>query len=309
MKPKVSAIIPVYNGEKYIRNAIQSVIGQTYPNLEIIVIDDGSTDGTGSLVTKSFPSVRYFRQENQGAAAARNLGIRKSTGEYVAFLDSDDVWLPEKISRQVEQIARDPKIKIIHTNIKIKVDGQLRDTAYPIEHQEGRMFENLLLHTGSVVCSTLLMDKKCFEKVGYFDEELRTAEDVHLFLRLAYYYDFHFLNDALTIKVHHDANLTNLNNAYFGFGTLLSLEKIEGLFPEYSRKNTEIMRRAFYLRARLRASAYARQGDNKNAFLFLMKALNYQRSAYNFLSVSYQMVKIFLNPVFQKSSVPKGPVS
>lgn len=306
MKPKVSVIIPVYNGEKYIRHAIQSVIDQTYPNLEILVVDDGSIDGTKDVVTNSFPSILYLRQENKGAAAARNLGIKKSTGEYIAFLDSDDVWLPQKVARQMEAIAKNPAIKISHTNIKIKVDGQMRDTAYPVSHQEGRIFENLLLHTGSVVCSTLLIKKECFEKVGYFDEELRTAEDVHLFLRLAYYYDFHFLNDPLTIKVHHDANLTNPNNVYFGFGTLLSLEKIEQLFPEYSRKTSEVMRRAFFLRARLRASAYAQQGDKKNAFLFLMKALNYQRSPHNLLSVFYQMMKIFLHPALNKANIQKG---
>lgn len=307
MKPKVSVIIPVYNGEKYVRSAIQSAMNQTYPNLEILVVDDGSSDATRDVVTNSFPAVLYIHQENRGAAAARNLGIKKSTGDYIAFLDSDDVWLPEKVARQMDEIARNPKIKISHTNIKIKVNGKMTDTAYPISHQEGRIFENLLLHTGSVVCSTLLIKKECFDKVGYFDEELRTAEDVHLFLRLAYYYDFHFLNDALTIKVHHDANLTNPNNAYFGFGTLLSLEKIELLFPEYSRKKSEVMRRAFFLRARLRASAYAQQGDKKNALLFLMKALNYQLSPHNLLSVTYQMMKIVFNSVPDKSGVLKNP--
>lgn len=303
MKPRVSVIIPVYNGENYIRHAVQSVVDQTYPNLEIIVVDDGSTDNTRNLVTNDFPSVLYVYQKNQGAAAARNLGIKKSTGEYLAFLDSDDIWLPEKITRQMEAIAKDPEIKIIHTNIKVKVDGQMQDTVYPTDHQAGRMFDNLLLQRGSVVCSTLLLHRECIEKVGYFDEELRTAEDVHLFLRLAYYYDFHFLNDALTIKVHHESNLTNINNAYFGFGTLLALQKIEQLFPEYSRERSEVMRRAFYLRARLRALAYVQQGDRRNAFLLLMKALHYQKSLDNFLSVSYQMMRIYLDPAFKKANI------
>jgi glycosyltransferase involved in cell wall biosynthesis len=300
MKPKVSVIIPVYNGERFIRYAIQSAVDQTYPNLEIIVVDDGSIDGTQNLVLNNFPSVSYYFQKNKGAAAARNLGMEKSTGEYLAFLDSDDIWLPEKISRQMEQIAKNPEIKLIHTNIKIQADGQIRDTAYPVDHQEGRIFENLLLQTGSVVCSTLLAKKECFEKVGNFDEELRTAEDVHLFLRLAYYYDFHFLNEALVIKVHHGTNLTSLSNIYFGSGTLSSLEKIEQLFPQYSRGKSNVMRRAFFLRARLRAAAYSQKGEYTNAFHYLMKALSYHRTLRNFLSISYQMVRIYLNIILKR---------
>ncbi len=300
MEPKVSVVIPVYNGEKYIRHAIKSVAEQTYPNVEIIVVDDGSTDNTKDLVTNNFPSVVYVYQENQGAAAARNLGIKNSTGEYLAFLDSDDIWLPEKIARQMAAIKKNPEIKIVHTNIRVEVDGRMRDTVYPTDHQAGRIFEELLLQQGSVVCSTLLLRRECLEKVGYFDEELRTAEDVHLFLRLAYYYDFHFLNDALTIKVHHESNLTNLNNPHFGLGTLLALEKIETLFPEYSREKSEAMRRGLYLRARLRALAYAQQGDRKNAFLLFMKALHYQKSLRNVLSVSYQIMRIWFAPAFNE---------
>lgn len=307
MKPKVSVIIPVYNCEKFIRDAIQSVVEQTYPNLEIIVADDGSVDNTKNQVINYFPSVSYYYQKNKGVAAARNLGLQKSTGEYIAFLDSDDVWLPDKISKQMEQIDNNPEIKIVHTNIKVKSDGQIRDSAYPSDHQEGRMFENLLLQTGSVVCSTFLVKKECIEKVGNFDEELRTAEDVHLFLRLAYYYDFYYINEALVIKNHHGSNLTDLNNIYFGSGTLSSLEKIEQLFPEYSRGKSEIMRRAFYLRARLRASAYLQKGDYKNGFQFLIKALNYQKTLHNFLSVSYQMIKIVLNLTLKTPHFKKTP--
>lgn len=302
MKPKISVIIPVYNGEKYIHDAVQSVVEQTYPNLEIIVVDDGSADNTRNQVADNFPSVLYFYQKNKGVAAARNLGIKKSTGEYIAFLDSDDSWLPEKISMQMEEIVKNPRIKIIHTNIKIRVNGQIQNTIYPVGHQEGKIFENLLLHTGSVVCSTLLINRECFEKVGYFDEELRTAEDVHLFLRLAHYYDFYFLDKALIIKNHHGSNLTNLNHMYSGSGALLALEKIEQLFPEYSRGKSKVMRRALYLRARLRASAYAEKGDYKNAFRFLIKSLSYQKSLYNFLSVSYQMTRICFNLVSLKGT-------
>lgn len=292
--PKVSVIIPVFNGERFVKKTVQSVIDQDYRNMEIICVDDGSTDNSKNEITNNFPSVLYFHQNNKGPAAARNLGIKQATGEYIAFLDSDDIWLPEKISSQMECIFKNTSAKVVHTNIKIKIGEVTHDTVYPTNHQDGRIFEDLLLQNGSVVCSTLLVKKDCFDKVGIFDEELITAEDVHLFLRLAYYYDFHFVNKALVIKNHHDANLTNPNNIHYGSGAILALEKIERLFPEYSRRNSKVMRRALFLRARQRASAFFRKNDQKNGLAFLMKALNYQKAPFNFLSILKQIIQFYL---------------
>lgn len=290
--PKISVIIPVFNGERFIKKTIQSVIDQDYKNIEIICIDDGSTDNTKREITNNFPSVFYFYQSNKGPAAARNHGIKKATGEYIAFLDSDDTWLPEKISLQMDYIFKNTGAKIVHTNIKTKVGDVIHDTIYPTNHQDGRIFENLLLQNGSVVCSTLLVKRDCFDKTGIFDEELITAEDVHLYLRLAYYYDFHFLNRALIIKNHHDANLTNPNNIHYGSGAIPALEKIERLFPQYSRRNSKIMRRAFFLRARLRAISFLQKGDYKNAIRFFIQAFKYDKTARNFASVFKQAIRI-----------------
>jgi glycosyltransferase involved in cell wall biosynthesis len=292
--PKVSVIIPVYNGERFIRQSIQSVVEQGYDNLEIVCVDDGSTDNTRSLIAKEFPQVSYVYQANKGPAAARNLGMRSSTGEYIAFLDSDDIWLPGKLSAQIECMRQHDDAKISHTNINLKVAGKLGETIYPIATQDGRIFEGLLLHTGSVVCSTLLLKRECIDNVGYFDEELRTSEDVHLFLRLAYRYEFHFLKQPLVTKVHHGANLTSGTNPYFGAGTLLALEKIERLFPEYSRENSKVMRRAFYLRARLIASSYEHKGDHDNARRYLAKALEYDGTLRNRLSVLKHRIELRL---------------
>ena len=104
---KVSVVIPSYNRKDIIGRAIDSVLAQTYKDIEIIVVDDGSTDGTAEYIQKTFPNIKIFIQENNGAASARNLGISKADGEYIAFLDTDDYWLPEKIAKQVSSITND----------------------------------------------------------------------------------------------------------------------------------------------------------------------------------------------------------
>ena len=294
-RPRISVIIPCFNSQRFIGQSLQSVIDQNYPNLEIICVDDGSTDNTRKEITDHFPSVLYLYQNNKGPAAARNLGIGKSTGHYVAFLDADDVWLPEKLSLQMEYLRKNAGAKIVHTNIKIKIGTAIVDTIYPTQHQNGRIFEDLLLQKGSVVCSTLLLKKECFEKVGLFDEELITAEDVHLYLRLAYYYDFHFLNSALAIKNHHDENLTNLHNAHYGAGAILALEKIERLFPEYSRARSSIMRRALFLRARLRAKSFLQKGEYRNAIRFFMLAFQYEKTPKNLVSIMKDLAMVPFN--------------
>lgn len=295
MSPKVSVIIPVFNGEKFIQRCISSVIRQTYKNLEIIVIDDGSSDNTKNVVVDNFPSVSYLYQRNCGPAAARNLGINKSTGDYIAFIDADDVWLPEKISMQIEALRKNPKIKVVHTNIEIMNDGKVDKTFYPIDRQENKMFESLLLWTGSVVCSSILFSRECIEKVGNFDSELWTAEDVHLFLRMAYYYDFYFINQPLVIKYHHDSNLTNTSNIHYGSGGLLALTKIEQMFPDYSRKKSKVMRQALFLRARMRAIGYANAGDIKNALKYYIYAMNFNKTLGNFGAINYQIFKLIYN--------------
>src|SRR5436309_7380613 len=114
--PKVSVIIPVFNGERYIRQTIESVLAQTYRDFELLVIDDGSTDGTAEAVKEYEKDLRYVHQGNGGASKARNQGIRFSQGKYIAFLDADDLWEPEKLTIQVEFLERNPKIGLVHCN-------------------------------------------------------------------------------------------------------------------------------------------------------------------------------------------------
>src|SRR3990170_3473675 len=125
---KVSVIIPAYNSARFLPEAIESVLAQTYKDYGIIVIDDGSTDNTKETLEPYFDKIKYIYQQNQGAASARNTAIRHSQGEYIAFLDADDVWLPEKLHIQVEYLNNNPGIAMVYSpSVTISEDGGLTD--------------------------------------------------------------------------------------------------------------------------------------------------------------------------------------
>ena len=114
----VSVVIPTYNRATELPSAIESVLGQTYPSVEVIIVDDGSTDGTEALIQTRFPRVRYLRQSNRGPAAARNAGIKAASGPYIAFLDSDDRWMPQKLERQIGLLRERPEVGLVFSTVR-----------------------------------------------------------------------------------------------------------------------------------------------------------------------------------------------
>jgi glycosyltransferase involved in cell wall biosynthesis len=184
--PLVSVIIPVYNSAKYIQKAIESVFSQTYRHYEIIVVDDGSTDGTRRKLELYQNKIRYIFQENQGSAAARNLGIELAKGDLIAFLDSDDFWsMSEKLEKQVACFQDNPDLGGINTGWKI-VDGKGKHikTVQPW-HKAPKLDLETWLKKKCVRTSAMVFRREWLEKVGGFDPELRQSHDVDLILRLS----------------------------------------------------------------------------------------------------------------------------
>lgn len=193
IKPKVSIIIPTYNRAKTIIKAIDSILYQTYKDYEIIIIDDGSTDNTKETIQSylAIANIYYYRQENKKTAAARNFGIKKSKGDYIAFLDSDDLWFPRKLEMQVKILSENPDVGAVGSNqMLIDENGKELGLKYSYNKlKSGFIFKELLLRKFYISTQTLLVRKEVFNDVGLFDEKLKNAlEDWELTLRIAQKY-------------------------------------------------------------------------------------------------------------------------
>jgi glycosyltransferase involved in cell wall biosynthesis len=204
---KISVVIPTNNRRVLVLRAIDSVLAQTVPVDEILVVDDASTDGTGEAVGSLFgASVKLFRQENGSAAAARNRGIREAQSEWIAFLDSDDVWLSTKIERQVEALgALGKSVCACFTDCQFVADRAFRKTAFELggleKHALFGVLENpvhyVLARHPVIYTPSLLVRKSLIKELGGFDEAMVIAEDTDLFLRLALKTNFCFVSEPL----------------------------------------------------------------------------------------------------------------
>jgi len=202
--PTVSVIIPTYNRAHLIGRAIQSVLDQTYQDFEIIVVDDASTDNTEEVVSNfDDERIRYIRlKENSGGSAApRNTAIRTARGEYIAFQDSDDEWLPEKLEKQMRLFEIQPlEVGVVYTGFwKIWGHRKIYIPSPGITRKEGNIHDGLLAQN-FVAAPVAVVRKECFRKVGGFDEELPTLMDWELWIRISKCYRFRCIDEPLVIS-------------------------------------------------------------------------------------------------------------
>ncbi len=203
MKHKVSIIIPAYNAEKYIRQCISSVLLQDYPNIEVIVINDGSTDGTLDII-KQFKDVFLINQNNSGVSAARNAGLRAATGDYIAFLDADDYWLPGKITTQVEFLDNNPTFALHCTNLD-RTDAP----GVPILAVNSGWIFNKMIESSELCTDTVMIRKTTIDCVGFFDETLSVGEDYDYWLRISSRCKCHVSADIYATYRIHNASATH----------------------------------------------------------------------------------------------------
>ena len=230
----VSAVIPTFNRGHCLLRAINSVLAQTTPVDEIIVVDDGSDDKTYDLLVKSelldmrgqLPNIRYLYQENKGVSAARNLGIKEAENEYIALLDSDDAWAETKIERQALKLEKKNfSCRITHTEEIWLKDGQRINPKKKHKKSGGFIFEKCL----PLCCispSSVLLHRTLFNDYGFFDEKLPACEDYDMWLRLCAFEEVLFVEEALTIK--YGGHADQLSRAFWGMDRfrVLALEKL-----------------------------------------------------------------------------------
>src|SRR5262249_11717603 len=201
MKPKVSIITPVLNEEKYIAETIESVLAQTYPHYELIIVNDGSTDGTYSETKPYLDRIKYVAHPTRkGVCAALNTGLAQVSGELVAFLDGNDLWLPDKLTLQVDYLEKNPDVGLVHSDYQTFNDrGVIEESAVTCRNlsmPSGHVFKELFLR--SFICAnTVVIRKECCDRLGGFDETLYTG-DIHMWLRIARYYKIGYVGKVLS---------------------------------------------------------------------------------------------------------------
>ena len=198
--PLVSVVLPAYNCAPFIGATLDSVYRQTYRNWEVIVIDDGSTDETRAVLVPHIGRIRYLYQQNRGTAAARNAGVREARGELIAFLDNDDIWLPEKLELQVHVMQESLECGLVFTDGKsFTADGIRRESVISRRLDQwidanrtkdlrvvtGDILRNLLFCNEIVSASSVMVRRECLERLGGFDEAIQIADDHDLWLRIA----------------------------------------------------------------------------------------------------------------------------
>ena len=247
-KPKVSIVIPLYNGSNYVEEAIKCAIAQTYENIEIVVVNDGSTDeGKGRAVCEKYADkIVYFEKENGGCASALNYGIRKATGDFISWLSHDDLYMPEKIEKQVEAYDKHGlnSHNTVISNVGILIDSEGREISHPKRKTAGffgalSAFEYILMRACPNGCG-LLIPRELFERCGYFSESLRFVLDWNLWLKFALRgVDFYFDSEPLVANRVHSMQVTvkqkelHSKEADMTVDELSSLMTEEGASDEY----------------------------------------------------------------------------
>jgi glycosyltransferase involved in cell wall biosynthesis len=240
----VSVILPTYNRERLVGRAIQSILNQTYANFELIVVDDCSKDNTKSVVTDFQDCrIRYiWHEKNRGAVAARNTGIRVAKGEYIAFQDSDDEWLPEKLEKQMMAFdSASSDLGVVYTGYWLIANGII--TYSPIlddmKQIEGDIHDALLL-TNFIGTPTTVVRRECFEKAGMF-ENLPRLQEWGLWLKISKYYKFKFINEALVNAYRQSDGISSNMNAYIVARKYI----LDKYFEEISKKAKLLSRHYF----------------------------------------------------------------
>lgn len=272
MTKSVSVVIPAYNYGRFIGEAIRSVLEQTHPPSEIIVVDDGSTDETAAVVGAFGDAVRYNRQDNAGVCAARNRGVSESTGELVAFLDADDTWEPTNLEKQIAAFASDEEIGLVHCAMR-EFDGETGETIrFYMEGGEDGVADNLLLWEGPVIVGPgggITVSRKAFDRVGGFDTRMKVGEDWDFCYRVARLFKIGFVAEPLlNYRSHHAAAHHNVENMERGM--LMFYEKA---FAVNDPDILMLRRRAYGNFHRVMAGSYLHAGRMGKFFAHAAKSI------------------------------------
>jgi len=269
----ISAIIPTYNYGRFLREAIDSVLAQTYPVLELIVVDDGSTDDTPQILASYGDRIRAIYQTNGGVGAARNRGIGEARGEYVAFLDSDDIWLPAKLEKEIALFDADPDLGLVHCGAET-FDNSGKILFVSLSGCEGWVGPDLLRLERTVIAapgSGTTVPKRVAEEIGGFDPRLQPSEDWDFCYRIAERYRVGFVPEVL-VRYRMHGNGIHLNIPRMENGMLMALEKA---FRSPDPAVQSLRKHTYGRIHRILAGCYFQTGETRKFVRHMLRSVQY----------------------------------
>jgi glycosyltransferase involved in cell wall biosynthesis len=236
--PQVSVIIPAYNGRAYIAEAIESVLGQSFTDFELLVVDDGSTDDTAAIIQTYGRRVRYLYKTNGGPGSARNLGIQQAKGEYIAFLDQDDLWLPNRLAEQVPVLQQDPQLGMVFSDALYESTADLKEqNSFSIDRPcRGHVLKQLFANN-FIPNLTVLVRKCCFDRLGLLDESgsMMITDDYNMWLRVTAHYPVTYIDKPLARYRWHEQNFSaDRERAYLD--TMTALQNVLERHPHLKKE-------------------------------------------------------------------------
>ncbi len=269
----ISVIIPTYNYGRFLSEAVDSALVQSYPALEIIVVDDGSTDDTPRIVSAYGDRICTIRQDNQGVGAARNAGMAAARGEYIAFLDSDDIWKPEKLEREIALFEADPGLGLVHCGAE-SFDNAGKTLSILMSGMEGWVAPELLRLDREVITapgSATLVPKRVADEIGGFDPRLQPSEDWDFCYRIAVRYRVGFVPEVLVRYRLHGKGI-HLNIPKMENGMLMALGKA---FQSPDPAVQSLRKHSYGRIHRVLAGCYFQIGEPRLFLRHMLKSLRY----------------------------------
>ena len=294
--PRVTVVIPTYNAAVYLTETLESVCTQNYGDFELLIVDDGSRDDTVELARRfeSRVALRIIEQANAGPAAARNNGVRNARGEYVAFIDSDDLMLPRRLAAQVAMLGGDPSLGLVHTDLMtFDEHGVVHTTRRAFSDPCGGRILDKLLIDNSITTSTVMAPRARLIEAGLFDETRRISEDFDLWLRMAERWSVGYVDEA-AVKYRRRPGSLSEDKLRTGLAALDVVETWWRAHPDYARDHRALYRRSLAKHLEVAGSAAVAQGGIAIGLKCLARAL---RLAPTHATTWKWIVKAFLAPL------------